>query len=63
MTFTESVIEQTALDWLKEMGYTIAFGGDIAPEEPAAERENYGEVILAGRLKAALGRDPKGFWG
>jgi len=56
MTFTESVIEQTALDWLKEMGYTIAFGGDIAPDEPAAERENYGEVILTGRLKKALKR-------
>lgn len=54
--FTESTIEQTALDWLKDLGYTIAFGGDIAPEEPAAEREHYGEVILAGRLRAALAR-------
>jgi len=54
--FTESAIEQAALDWLKELGYTILFGGDIAPEEPAAERENYGEVILSGRLKAALER-------
>lgn len=54
--FTESTIEQTALDWLKEMGYAILFGGDIAPEEPAAERENYSEVILAGRLKDALKR-------
>ena len=54
--FTESAIEQTALDWLKDLGYTIVFGGDIAPDEPAAERENYGEVILAGRLKDALER-------
>jgi type I restriction enzyme R subunit len=54
--FTESIIEETALNWLKEMGYTILFGGDIAPEEPAAERENYGEVILAGRLKEGLKR-------
>ncbi len=58
--FTESTIEETALEWLKDMGYTIVFGGDIAPEEPAAERENYGEVILAGRLKDALKRiNPK----
>jgi type I restriction enzyme R subunit len=54
--FTESAIEDAALDWLKDMGYTIIFGGDIAPEEPAAERKNYGEVILEGRLKEALKR-------
>jgi len=56
MTFTESTIEETALEWLKDMGYTIVFGNDIAPDEPAAERENYGEVILVGRLKDALKR-------
>lgn len=55
-TFTESVIEQAALAWLESLGYKIVFGNDIAPEEPAAERENYGEVILAGRLKDALQR-------
>ncbi len=54
--FTESTIEQTALDWLKDLGYAVVYGGDIAPDEPAAERENYGEVILAGRLKDALKR-------
>jgi type I restriction enzyme R subunit len=60
MTFTESMIEQTTLDWLKDLGYAIVFGGDIAPGEPNVERENYGEVILAGRLKAALERiNPK----
>jgi type I restriction enzyme R subunit len=60
MSFTESVIEQTALDWLKDLGYTIVFGNDIAPDEPAAERENYGEVILSARLKDALRRiNPK----
>ncbi len=31
--FTESVIEQAALDWFKDLGYTIVFGNDIAPEE------------------------------
>jgi type I restriction enzyme, R subunit len=56
MAFTESVVEETALEWLKDMGYTIVFGNDIAPDEPAAERANYGEVILSGRLKDALRR-------
>ena len=54
--FTESTIEETALDWLKDIGYTIVYGGDIAPEEPAAERENYQDVLLVGRLRAALER-------
>ncbi len=26
--FTESVIEQTALDWLKDLGYAVVYGGD-----------------------------------
>jgi type I restriction enzyme R subunit len=54
--FTESIIEETALEWLRDLGYSIVFGNDIAPEEPAAERENYGEVVLTGRLKDALKR-------
>ncbi len=53
---TESVVEDAALEWLKDLGYTVVYGGDIAPDEPAAERENYGEVFLAGRLKDALKR-------
>ncbi|HEY3312358.1 MAG TPA: type I restriction endonuclease subunit R [Anaerolineales bacterium] len=54
--FTESAIEETTLGWFKELGYGVLYGGEIAPEEPAAERANYGEVILAGRLRAALAR-------
>ena len=30
MTFTESIIEQAAIDWLKELGYEYAFGPEIA---------------------------------
>jgi type I restriction enzyme R subunit len=57
---TESTLEETALAWLHNLGYSIVFGNDIAPEEPAAEREHYGEVVLAGRLKDALKRiNPK----
>ena len=38
--FTESTIEETSLDWFRNLGYAIVYGGDIAPEEPAAERKN-----------------------
>jgi type I restriction enzyme R subunit len=53
---TESTLEETVLEWLRDLGYAVIYGNDIAPDEPAAERENYGEVILAGRLKDALKR-------
>ena len=51
---TESVIEQAALAWLESMGYLILSGLEIAPGEPAAERENYGQVVLEYRLRQAL---------
>jgi hypothetical protein len=28
-SFTESTIEQAALDWLASLGYTLVYGGDI----------------------------------
>lgn len=57
---TESTLEETALEWLRDLRYTVIYGNDIAPDEPASERENYSEVILAGRLKDALKRiNPK----
>jgi type I site-specific restriction-modification system R (restriction) subunit len=54
--FTESVVEEAALAWLESIGWRIAHGPDIAPDMPAAERQNYGEVVLAQRLRDALGR-------
>ncbi len=34
---TESVLEQATLDWFKELGYSVLFGPDIAPDGPTAE--------------------------
>jgi len=53
-TFTESVVEDAALCWLKDLGYEVMFGPDIAPGMPAAERDNYGQVVLEYRLRQAL---------
>lgn len=52
--FTESIVEQAALAWLESMGYVIAHGPDIAPDQPGAERADYGQVVLDGRLRQAL---------
>ncbi len=54
--FMESNVEEAALDWLKEVGWGIAYGPDIAPGTAAAERANYGEVIPPQRLRDALVR-------
>jgi type I restriction enzyme R subunit len=54
--FTESVVEDAALAWFAGLGYSVAHGPEIAPGEPGAERANFAEVTLAGRLMAAMER-------
>ena len=53
---TEDQLERETLAWLQDVGYTHAAGPDIAPDGPAPERSDYRQVLLAGRLKAALMR-------
>jgi type I restriction enzyme R subunit len=53
---TESVVEEAALSWLEQVGWTVYPGASIAPGEPAAERDNYGQVVLVSRLRDALAR-------
>jgi type I restriction enzyme R subunit len=58
--FTESIVEQAALAWLESKGYSVLSGLEIAPGETAAEREDYGQVVLERRLRQALQRlNPK----
>jgi hypothetical protein len=54
--FTESVVEKAALAWLDGLGYAVQFGPTVAPGEAAAERDDYGQVVLARRLADALAR-------
>ena len=53
-TLTESDVEQVALAWLANVGWQVAHGPDIAPDTPGAQRSDYGEVVLAQRLRDAL---------
>ena len=50
----ESHVEEAALSWLDGLGYAILHGPDIAPGEPAAERNTYHDVILVRRLRDAV---------
>ena len=52
--FTESEAEAAALAWLESLGWQIAYGPEVAPGEPLAERDDYREVALPRRLMDAL---------
>ena len=52
----ESHVEDAALSWLAGLGYAPADGVGIGPDGSAAERENYGEVLLLKRLREAIAR-------
>ena len=55
-SLSESTVEAVALDWLAALGWAVAHGPDIAPDTPAAERTDYGTVVLTRRLRSALAR-------
>lgn len=52
----ESDVEEAALEWLGELGFLTLHGPEIAPDEPGAEREPFGDVVLVGRLRDAIDR-------
>ena len=56
--FSESVVEDATLEWLKLLGYAVPHGPDIAIGETVAERNDpsYRDVVLENRLRQALAR-------
>lgn len=53
-SFTESDLEQAALEWFEELNYEKAYGPEISPEGEYPERQFYHDVILKDRLREAL---------
>ena len=51
---SEATVESAVLAWLEGAGWAVAHGPDIAPDTPGAERGDYGDVVLRGRLRVAL---------
>jgi type I restriction enzyme R subunit len=56
MSLNESIVEDAVLEWFGELGYAVGHGPHLAPSEPAAERDSFSEVVLAGRLREAIRR-------
>ena len=54
-SFTESLVEEAALDWFRALGYVIVSGPD-APPGPESVRRTYADVVLPGVLHSALVR-------
>ena len=54
MSLNESTVEAAALEWFDILGYSIGHGPHLAPGELAAERNSFGEMVLAGRLREAI---------
>ncbi|MDA8064549.1 MAG: type I restriction endonuclease [Thermaerobacter sp.] len=52
----ESDVEKAVLEWFAGLGYDVAHGPDLVSGADAAERRGYADVVLAGRLRAALDR-------
>jgi len=52
----EAQVEIVTVDYFRELGYEYIHGPSIAPDGEAPERADYGQVVLVGRLRAALGR-------
>ena len=53
MSLNEAIVEDAALTWFGELGYTVIHGPQLPPGESAAERDSLGDVVLAGRLRKA----------
>src|SRR5579885_759828 len=56
ITFSESTVEEAALEIFDGLAYTILHGPTIAPGEMFAERTSYGDVVLVKRLREAFAR-------
>ncbi|MEK9725266.1 MAG: type I restriction endonuclease, partial [Rhodospirillaceae bacterium] len=56
MSGFESIVEEAAIEYLRDLGYEYVHGPEIAPDGPHPERASYSDVILADRLRTALAR-------
>ncbi len=56
MKFSESQVEDAALEWLSGLGYAVLHGPDVSPDGRTPERVSYDQVLLTGRLSEGLMR-------
>ena len=52
MSLNESIVEDAALTWFGELGYAVVHGPQLAPGEPAAEQDSFGDAVLESKREA-----------
>ena len=52
----ESAIEEMTIEELQNLGYVYISGVDLAPDTLNPERNSYGDILLIGRLQAAMSK-------
>jgi type I restriction enzyme R subunit len=52
-TLNESVVEDAALEYLRDLGYATEFGPNIAPDGITQERDTFQQIYLYERLREA----------
>ncbi len=52
----EAQVEDAALAWLRDLGWSVAAGPSLLSEDGSGERADYGAVVLEPRLRSALAR-------
>ena len=53
---SEAGVEEAGLVWLRDVGWSIGYGPEVAPGAGAAEREDYADALLSRRLRGAVER-------
>ncbi len=52
----ESDVEEAAIGWLSSLAWETAFGPEVAPEIPSAERPSFDDVVLQRRFSMAVSK-------
>lgn len=52
----EDQLEQLAIQWFQDTGWSYAHGSDLAPESATPERSDFREVVLKDRQASAIAR-------
>lgn len=55
-TISEDDVEQAALEWVSDVGWSWLNGSEIGPDSLNAERNDFGGVVLEGRSRDAIER-------
>ena len=50
----ENIVEQAALGWFESLGFDTRKGADVSPGSETPLRNDYEQVVLEPRLRAAL---------